>query len=139
MNVINITSVNSKGCITTLKFSDRKYEILPWDVEIACSSPALKGTTNTKLDDNYVRGFMDDLKNVERDRKGKCQLAYVQEGGFSLTISSVDSLGHFVVETEINDFRNSSGVDTIDNLRISYEIEPSSLSVLIKDFNNLYK
>lgn len=145
MKIINIPSVNSEKCNTILKFYEKKYEKLPWDekaeyiwqLELECSSPTFKGKINTQLGDNYLRKFVDNLKKVEMDRKGQCELSYQEEyglqGGWSVDIHSIDSLGHFVVDVTINDL-NESGMNS---LKISYEIEPSLLTDLLEKFNDL--
>ena len=133
MKIINIPSIKSEGCNTILKFHDRKFEVIPWDVDVECSSPAFHGKMSIKLESEYVNYFISDLKIIERDRKGECQLGYQEESGFSLTTRSIDSVGHFVVEISFEKNRESH----VDILNISYEIEPSLLIALLQEFNNL--
>jgi len=130
--IINLPSVNSEGCNTILKFHQKKYEIIPWFVEIESCSPLFKGKLNLQLENDEVIRFVNDLKIIEKERKGQCQLA--SEYGFSLTIQSIDSVGHFSINVAMWINR---GYEENDSLNISYEIEPSLLITLLEDFNNL--
>ena len=137
MKIINIPSVKSERCNAILKFHEKKYEVVAWEGEVECYTPALSGKIRINLESDYLKSFINDLKIIERDRKGECSLGYQRESGFSLIIRSIDSVGHFEVNILLEDSRNSRGFDSIDTLKISYEIEPSLLSTLLKDFTNL--
>lgn len=139
MKTITIPSVNNEDCGTNLMFHEKKYEVIPWNVDVVCNTPSFEGKISINLDDEYVKGFIEDLEKIEKKRKGECSVGYQMESSFVLTIRSVDSVGHFVAEVIMEDNRESRGHDNIDTLKITYEIEPSLLSTLLKDFKELYK
>ncbi len=135
MKTIEIPSVNSERCSTTLKFYERENRTLPWSAEVVTTTPTFKGQVHARFEEDSFQWFIKDLRIIEKERKGECQL--VDEWGVSLTIRSFDSLGHFMVKVAMWDSRNSKGSTQSDTLEMSYEIEPSLLERVLNDFLKL--
>ena len=139
MNVISIPSILQETGQITLKLNERNDSKTTWAVELECHTFSLSAKLKGQLVNNDVIFFIKELENVEKKRVGSCQLA--DEWGFSITIRSIDSLGHFVVEVAIWSQGKTHGEEGRlgDSLNIAYEIEPSLLTSLLNDFKNLYK
>lgn len=134
MKIIKIPSVSGEKCLVTLKFhDDRKGKIVAVDLD--CKTPTFNASLQVCIDDHSLKNFIQDLKIIEKGRKGMCQ--FYDEWFFSLTIRSIDSLGHFRVEVWIQDIRDSAGIDQTDTLKFGYEIEPSLLISLADEFSTL--
>jgi len=134
MKIIKIPSVKSENCLVTLKFhDDNKGKINAVDLD--CQTPVFKAGLQVCIDEHSLKSFIQDIKVVEKERKGMCQ--FYDEWFFSLTIRSTDSLGHFRVEIWIQDIRDSAGTDQSDTLKFGYEIEPSLLISLADELSTL--
>jgi hypothetical protein len=106
-----------------------------WDIELKCATPSFQATINGKLLAREVEYFINNLRDIETNRKGQCQL--VDEWSFSLTIRSVDSLGHFVADTSIWSQGVRHDNELTDTMRICFDIEPSLLTNIISEFKML--
>mgnify|MGYP001599435299 CR=1 FL=1 len=133
--IINIPSVKSEGSNLTLKIeSNRSIEAIPWKIKIECKTPNFSGYYSGQIEDGDLKRFVDELKDVEKVRKGDCHV--YDEWGFALTIRSIDSVGHFVVDVAIWNPQEHAK-NHANQLEIIYQIEPSLLTVLLKDFTSL--
>lgn len=139
MKIIEIPSVASEKCSTTLKFLKENKDEAAWDVELECATPSFHAKIPGAINKENFKRFLSDLKDVEKTRKGECQI--FDEWGFAITICSMDSLGHFMVKIAIwsqGKWHQSNGDDNLkDTMNISYEIEPSLVTTLLNQFNKL--
>ncbi len=134
--IINIPSVKSEGSNLALKLESNSTGAIPWKIKVECKTSNFSGCYSGQIEDEDLKRFIDELKDVEKVRKGNCHV--FDEWGFALTIRSIDSVGHFVLDVAIWDHQQNAKNDA-NQLEIVYQIEPSLLTALLKDFTSLYK
>jgi hypothetical protein len=77
--------------------------------------------------------FVTDLDKLNRERKGEAKLYDVET--FDLKISSIDRLGHMLVQGNIG----YSVGEAANKLEFAFELDPSTLSLIVKDAKELLR
>lgn len=78
------------------------------------------------LEESELAGFINDLEQVEKVRQGDISLSAENPNEFSLRLKSIDKLGHFEAVLKLG-----RGEEYQNKLTVSFEIDPSSLPVLL--------
>jgi hypothetical protein len=137
MKTIAIPSESRDKCNTLLHFEKEESPSPIWNLEIEVTTPEFTGKRLCHIEDDNLRAFIEDLSLMEKNRRGECVLGYTFSGDTYVKIYSIDSLGHFAVEVHIEKIRYTNSNIHLDLLEVVYEIEPSSLITLSKDFVDL--
>lgn len=85
-----------------------------------------------------LRDFINKLSEIESTRHGAASLESCSPEDFKLSIGSRDSLGHFIVEVSLCQYQYSGPRSWPIRLSGGFEIDPTSLPFILKDFNRLY-
>jgi len=79
-------------------------------------------------------GFLDDLSELERARRGRAELEAASRDEFVMTIRSTDAAGHLAVEGHVGD-RTPDGF--ILALQFGFALDPGLLAQILQDFRAL--
>jgi hypothetical protein len=85
------------------------------------------------IDAGVLRQFVDDLRVVERDRRGKAHLEAMSPNEFELTISVVDSAGHAAVSGSIGRIVYVGREHRTLVFKFNFSLDPASLPQLTRD------
>ena len=88
-----------------------------------------------QIERSTLRQFLDDLRTLERDRRGEARLTSAQ---LTLSVRVFDRAGHVSITAELTDYhRYGDRVSIKDHVSIIFELDPTTLPKLISDFEEL--
>lgn len=84
-----------------------------------------------------MKKFLEELKALDKSRKGSAKISSTSPEEFILEIRSSDNLGHIEIETQLHRLQWSGPTYWPILLKGGFEVEPEAISELILCFKNL--
>jgi hypothetical protein len=84
-----------------------------------------------------LQRFVADLELLERKRQGEARLSAMSPGIFELAIQIIDPLGHSSAKAVIGSGRYEGRRYLTSKLAIEFEIDPTSLPILVQQAKEL--
>ncbi len=127
MKEIQISSL-SKNTKLILLIKDKPYAAHNYQLmTIKLMSSAFNADLDrVRIEETELKGFVRDLIKLEEVRQGEIALSAENPDEFTLGLKSIDRLGHFEAELHLG-----IGEGYKNSLNVSFEIDPSSLPVLL--------
>ncbi|SRR6266566_1815481 len=82
------------------------------------------------LEPGELEGFLEDLRGLEKARKGRATLSAEDPRDFQLTIASIDRSGHLEVSWKVA-VQNTDASASID---VRFDLDASALPRILRDF-----
>lgn len=92
---------------------------------------------NIWIDANEQRRFLEELRHLERERRGTAQVAAMSPNEFELVIRVVDATGHISIEGLIGTLRPFGSRYHHLLFKFSFALDPTDLPKLVRETMDL--
>lgn len=115
--------------------------------DISCRIEVFGSTFAGEIDSVWFEhenatSFIEDLEALDKFRKGAAELFNMSSGSdaspLEFKIFATDSLGHLAVRATLRKLIYFQNFQDISTVSVVFEIDPGSLSAIVRDFKKLF-
>ena len=130
-------TLRETGAIQTPAVGDLRIEVAVTAVATVVGGPFTGRNDTVWIRRDEWAGFLQDLRELERIRRGKAHLSAMSPAEFQLTIFITDRAGHVAAEGWVGREYAGRLAAAHDRACFYVQIEPSTLAQLIREFEAL--
>lgn len=137
---MRITNELKTRQIDFTKLESMKEHFPSHHIEVRLETENLKGgfSNSIWLSDSDIEAFLIDLELLDSSRKGKAVLESMSPGELELVFKSIDNPGHLSVALQMVK-EDPVNCDYSYNIRVEFQIDPTSLPLVGRELEELIK